>query len=209
MAEPNSHAMGREQSLVAADSPLGVTLVRQMALASSEAAHLSARRAGTVISLRVSRSAWSRVAGALGLDTLPSNNTSASTRAGSCLWVRPDEWLVIGADASRGATAALLETALGPDDGAVVDISASRIVLELSGSASREVLASCCPLDLHPRSFATAHCAQSLVAKVPVLLHLVDETPRWNVYVRPSLAAYVVAWLTDAMSGGATERPDA
>lgn len=207
MAEPRSLAMGSQQSELTADRPLSEALVRQMTLASSQAAHLFARRAGTVISVRVSSSARPRVARALGLDALPPNNTSAPTPTGTCLWVRPDEWLVVGADASRVATVRLLETTLGQDDGAVVDISASRIVLELSGAASRDVLASCCPLDLHPRAFTTAHCAQSVVAKAPVLLHLLDQTPRWHLYVRPSLAAYVVAWLTDAMTGGVAELP--
>ena len=80
-----------------------------------------------------------------------------------------------------------------------LDISASRVLLELAGRASRDVLASCCPLDLHQRSFEIGECAQSLIAKAPVLLHLADEAPTWHLYVRPSLAAYVTAWLEDAM----------
>ncbi len=65
----------------------------------------------------------------------------------------------------------------------------------------RAPLASCCPLDLHPRAFAVGACAQSLVAKAPVLLQLLDGAPRWRLLVRPSLAAYVVSWLADAIAG--------
>lgn len=167
--------------------------------ASTEATQLFVHPAGTVISIRVADTARARAARALGLDALPSNNTTAASQFGRCLWVRPDEWLVTGAEASRDAIVETVTAALGEDGGGVVDISASRIVLELSGPASRDVLASCCPLDLHTRSFPIGRCAQSLVAKAPVLLHLVDETPRWHLYVRPSLVAYVMAWLTDAM----------
>ena len=167
----------------------------------AEAVQLITHRPRTVVSMRVAESARRRVADALGLDALPASNRTAAVRLGTCLWVRPDEWLVTGPDTSRRAIIDLVETAVDGDQGAVVDISSSRVLLELSGPASRDVLASCCPLDLHPRSFALGHCAQSLIAKAPALFHLVDETPRWHLYVRPSLIAYVVAWLTDAIPG--------
>jgi len=167
----------------------------------AEAVQLITHRPRTVVSMRVCESARSRVAAALGLDTLPPSNRTAVIRWGTCLWVRPDEWLVTAQDTSRGAIMDMVETAVDRNEGAVVDISSSRVLLELGGPASRDVLASCCPLDLHPRSFAAGHCAQSLIAKAPVLFHLVDETPRWHLYVRPSLVAYVVAWLADAIPG--------
>jgi sarcosine oxidase, subunit gamma len=165
------------------------------------AVQLITHRPRTVVSMRVSESARPRVAEALGLDTLPPNNRTAVVPWGTCLWVRPDEWLVTGPSTSRRAIIDTIEPAVDRDEGAVIDISSSRVLLELGGPASRDVLASCCPLDLHPRSFAAGHCAQSLIAKAPALFHLVDETPRWHLYVRPSLVSYVVAWLSDAMPG--------
>ena len=167
----------------------------------ADAVQLIMHRPRTVVSMRVAESARRRVADALGLDALPASNRTAVVRWGTCLWVRPDEWLVTGADTSRRAIIDVFETAVDRDEGAAIDISSSRVLLELAGPASRDVLASCCPLDLHPRSFAAGHCAQSLIAKAPVLIHLVDDTPRWHLYVRPSLVAYVVAWLADAIPG--------
>jgi sarcosine oxidase subunit gamma len=167
----------------------------------ADTVQLIAHRRRAVVSMRVCESARPRTAKALGLDMLPPSNRTAVVRWGTCLWVRPDEWLVVGEDTSRRAIMDMVETAVGRDEGAVVDVSSSRALLELVGPASRDVLASCCPLDLHPRSFVVGHCAQSLIAKAPALFHLVDETPRWHVYVRPSLVAYVVAWLADAIPG--------
>jgi sarcosine oxidase subunit gamma len=162
---------------------------------------LVVRGARTVVSVRAIPSARAAVAHALGLEALPANGKTAVAKLGTCLWVRPDEWLIAAPSGTAEPIIAVLEAALGTDDGAAIDISASRVVLELSGSASRDVLASCCPLDLHPRSFRPGGCAQSLVAKAPVLLHLVTDAPTWELYVRPSLVSYVVAWLTDAMTG--------
>jgi sarcosine oxidase subunit gamma len=154
-----------------------------------------------VLSIRARDGAMERAARALGVDALPTANCVRECSLGSCLWVRPDEWLLVGDPAARASAIAALESAIGPDDGAVVDISESRVVLELSGARSRDVLASCCPLDLHPRVFAEGRCAQSLVGKAPVLLQLLSDPPRWRLLVRPSLVAYVTSWLGDAIAG--------
>lgn len=169
-------------------------------MAEHVAERLVSRGVRTVVSVRATPSARPRVARALGLEVLPAPGKTATGALGTCLWVRPDEWLIAAPFGMREAIVDAVEAALGPDDGAVVDISSSRVVLELSGWSSRDVLASCCPLDLHARSFAPGDCAQSVIAKAPALLHLVDAGPRWELYIRPSLVAYVVAWLTDAMT---------
>lgn len=167
-------------------------------MAEPVAEHLVSHGVRTVVSVRALPWAREGVAHALGLNALPSSGKTMTGTLGTCLWVRPDEWLIAAPRGRAETIMDALEAVLGLNDGAVVDISASRVVLELSGTASQDVLASCCPLDLHPRSFRPGDCAQSVIAKAPVLLHLVDLTPRWELYVRPSLVAYVVAWLTDA-----------
>jgi sarcosine oxidase subunit gamma len=120
---------------------------------------------------------------------------------GDCFWLGPDEWLVIGEHDLE-----TLERAVGPDEGAAVDVSASRELLELEGPWARDVLASCCALDLHPRVFGPGHCAQTLVAKAPVLLGQTDEFPTYLVLVRPSLFSYVFSWLDDGIKAVLAER---
>jgi sarcosine oxidase subunit gamma len=83
----------------------------------------------------------------------------------------------------------------------MIDTTGSLVSLELSGPRARDVLASCCPLDLDVHVFPVGRCAQSMIAKAPALLHLVAADPTFRLHVRPSLAAYVVSWLTDAMLG--------
>jgi sarcosine oxidase subunit gamma len=115
---------------------------------------------------------------------------------GDCFWLGPDEWLVAGAPALEE-----LEQAVGPEDGAAVEVSAGRVVFELKGASAREVLASCCALDLHPRVFGPGHCAQTLLAKAPVLIAQVGDVPAYRLFVRPSLVSYVVSWLEDGIEG--------
>jgi sarcosine oxidase subunit gamma len=151
------------------------------------------------IDVRARAGALARVASALGIPALPGPNRFVATGEVLCFWLGPDEWLVLGPEASRPETLAALERSVGAEDGAAVDISASRVLYELRGAAARDVLASCCALDLHPRVFGPLRCAQTLLGKAPVLLSQMDDTPTYWILVRPSFAGYVVSWLRDGM----------
>ncbi|MFE5581254.1 sarcosine oxidase subunit gamma [Kitasatospora sp. NPDC056531] len=143
--------------------------------------------------------AAARVGTALGA-ALPAQADTA-VRAGDLqlLWLGPDEWLVVGPDGSGPTTEWLLRAALADEPGSVVDVSANRTTLELTGPAARQVLEKGCSLDLHPRAFAPGRCAQTTVSKVNVVLHQLDEAPSYRLLVRGSFAQYLADWLLDAM----------
>jgi sarcosine oxidase subunit gamma len=72
----------------------------------------------------------------------------------------------------------------------VVDVSANRVAIELTGSDRFDLLAHVCPLDLDPRVWATGRCAQTLLGRAQVVLQERSETT--GILVRPSFADYVV-----------------
>lgn len=115
------------------------------------------------------------------------------------LWLGPDEWLVLSHAEPAAVTAELCE-ALGGDPGSVVDVSANRTTLELSGPAARQVLEKGCPLDLHPRAFGPGQAVSTTVGPVAVLLWQTDGTPTYRLFPRSSFAGYLARWLIDAMS---------
>ncbi len=126
--------------------------------------------------------------GALGFPTEPNTWTPAGDR--DVLWLGPDEWLVVAEPGGAGALAQELERSLADLHRSVVDVSANRVVLELEGSSRHDLLASACPIDLHPRSWGDWRCAQSLFGSAQVLLQERRGTTR--LFVRPSFAGYVV-----------------
>ncbi|MDO0930535.1 sarcosine oxidase subunit gamma family protein [Streptomyces sp. DG2A-72] len=115
------------------------------------------------------------------------------------VWLGPDEWLVLS-QADATALAAELTEALGGDPGSVVDVSANRTTLELTGPAARQVLEKGCPLDLHPRVFGPGRAVSTTVGPVAVLLWQVDDAPTYRLFPRSSFADYLARWLIDAMS---------
>ncbi|MBM4407014.1 MAG: sarcosine oxidase subunit gamma [Chloroflexi bacterium] len=117
------------------------------------------------------------------------------------LWLAPDEWLVLDPDNLEDDVARLTMEGGWPPDVTFVDVSAHRTLLELRGRDARALLARGCPLDLDPRVFGPDHCAQTLLARVDVILFRLDGTDAFGVLVRASFARYLVAWLTDALEG--------
>lgn len=123
-------------------------------------------------------------------------NTVASSPDRDILWLGPDEWLVVGHTGTADALVAELETTLGDVHHSVVDVSANRTGIELTGPSRQDVLSTACPIDLHPRSWGDGRCAQTVFGAAQILLQERESTTR--VFVRPSFAAYVVDLLLAA-----------
>ena len=133
---------------------------------------------------------------------LPAPNRVSRGAARAIMWLGPDEWLLVGEAGEGPALADELGAALAGRHVSVVEVSASRAIVELSGPGAREVLAAGCSLDLHPRAFALDHCAQTLLANVAVILEQSGGTPTFRLHVRPSFARYLADWLLNAVDGG-------
>jgi sarcosine oxidase subunit gamma len=129
-------------------------------------------------------------------------NTTAGLGNLVALWLGPDAWLLTCPPGAVAAHTGSLRKALADVHAAITDVSDGRVAVRLAGPNARDVLAKGCPLDLHPRTFATGSCAQSLLAKTSVLLHLLDDDaqrgPTFDLYVARSFAHYLFAWLEDA-----------
>ena len=125
-------------------------------------------------------------------------NRVASMREVRTLWLSPDEWLVTSPEGAAPDLIGRLTRALADRHAQVVNLSASRAVIEIAGPRSRALLEKGCGLDLHPRAFAPGCCAQTLFAKLPVIIDQLAATPAYRVFVRRSAARWLAEWLIDA-----------
>ncbi|MDX3225040.1 sarcosine oxidase subunit gamma [Streptomyces sp. ME19-01-6] len=155
----------------------------------------------TMVNLRVdpASEAADRIEKTLGAPLPRPCGHTAASGPHTVLWLGPDEWLVLSQTDATAVTAELRE-ALGGAPGSVVDVSANRTTLELSGPAARQVLEKGCPLDLHPRAFGPGRAVSTTVGPVAVLLWQVDDAPTYRLFPRSSFADYLARWLIDAMS---------
>ncbi len=142
----------------------------------------------------------SAVTGVLGVAPPAEPNTVATSGEIEALWLGPDEWLVTAPASAAGDLAERLGSALAGQHHSVIDVSQGRVVLELEGAAARDVLAQSLSVDLRPRRFGPGQCAQTVLARVPVILQQIDATPRFRVFVRASFAPYVTEWLQSTIA---------
>ena len=133
----------------------------------------------------------------LGFD-LPVRPNTSVTGNPAVLWMGPRKWLIILDSRNSREMKEQLETALSGMPCLVSDLSDARVGIEVSGAHARTVLGRVCALDLDSCSFRPGLCAQSLFARVPLLLHQVDEAPTYHLYLDRSLATYAWEWLSDA-----------
>ncbi|VVJ16106.1 Sarcosine oxidase gamma subunit (EC [Amycolatopsis camponoti] len=127
----------------------------------------------------------------LGVD-LPAPCTFTSGHGVDILWMGPDEYLVL-AEPGRQAE---LEASLSGESAAVVDVSAQRNVVRLTGSHARDVLAHGCSIDLDPSVSPPGTCVQTLLARTGIVLMAREEG--FTILVRQSFSDYFEAWLADA-----------
>lgn len=155
----------------------------------------------TMISVRIAPGTLqaTRVAGVLGAEIPTACGRVSAGSVNHVLWLGPDEFLVFSEQDATQLTQ-LLTDALGESPGLVVDLSANRTTLELSGRSARDVLEKGCSIDLHPHAFAAGMAVVTMVGAAPVILWQTDDTPTYRLLPRASFADYTARWLLDAMA---------
>lgn len=135
-----------------------------------------------------------RLAKALGAP-LPTRPNATSGDTPRLLWMGPEEWALIGADAG---VAQRVAEACGEDLHHLSDVSDGRIVVTIAGTAATELLSKGCSLDFHQRTFAPATCARSLFAQLPVLIERPGDEPAFRLIFDRTQFAHLDAWLNIA-----------
>lgn len=118
-----------------------------------------------------------------------------------CLWLGPDEWLVMDEAKMGSVLAQDLAKILAAYHHSAHDLSHNYATIGLSGHKVREALAKLTPFDLHKSVFTQGHCAQTVMAKSAVILDVISDEGAavcFEITLRRSFAAYVWARIKDA-----------
>jgi sarcosine oxidase subunit gamma len=128
-------------------------------------------------------------------------NSFTAEGALACLWLGPDEWLILGPGGGEREIAARLRAALADVHAAVTDVSEARTAIVVAGPRARDLLAKGTSIDLHPRLFGPGRCVQTGFAGANIVLRQIDEVPSFEILVLNSFAEHLWSWL----EGGARE----
>ena len=116
----------------------------------------------------------------------------------ACLWLGPDEWLILGPGGGEHEIAARLRVIFRDIHAAVTDVSEARTTVAVAGPAARTLLAKGTSIDLHPRVFGPGRCAQTGFAGANIILRQTDDVPSFEILLLNSFAEHVWAWLEGA-----------
>jgi sarcosine oxidase subunit gamma len=138
------------------------------------------------------------VKAATGVDLPTKANTANQAGENRILWLGPSEWWLVAPGEQLADLVERLRAAFSGQHTAVIDVSESRTVIGLTGSAARELLARGVSLDLHPRVFGAGQCAQTGMSKANVLLHQTGAgaKPSYEIYILKSFADYLWRWMS-------------
>lgn len=150
--------------------------------------------------LRGSEAVCRAAAAALCVEVPQQACRAASAGTHACLWLGPDEWLVLAPAADGAALAAALAEALKELPHSLVDVSHRQVALALTGATAALLLAAGCPLDLDARAFPVGMCTRTMLAKAEIVLWR-QAPERFRLEVWRSFAPYVTHYLAEAARG--------
>ena len=113
------------------------------------------------------------------------------------IWLSPDEWLITNEDDNLFSK---LKNEIGDLEASVTDVSENRTIVRLSGEKIYKLLSKFLVLDLEKSLPRESTCAQTLFAKVPILLlrnHNKNQVPEIDIFLNNSHANYVYNLIID------------
>lgn len=127
---------------------------------------------------------------------LTAANRAVDADGMAAMWLGPGDWLIT--PGNDPTPLAKLERAAAVQSCSLVDVSDLWSGVKVEGPHARDLLAKGCALDLDAHAFAPRATAITQFARLRVLIHHVDGSSTFHVYVERSYAAYLWAWLVDA-----------
>jgi sarcosine oxidase subunit gamma len=173
-------------SASAADAIAGLSLERRPDLALAMLRSHRARAMGSA----------ARVGLACGLPAPLRPNTTSERGEVRLSWIEPGAWLFAGPPAEVRAAVDAIEAANAQPFVLAAEVSAARMAFEIGGPRARALIATGCPLDLHP--MRAGHCASSLFNDMAVWIDQLTDEPKFRILCDRALASGLWAQLGDA-----------
>jgi sarcosine oxidase subunit gamma len=155
---------------------------------------LTALPPATRLVLRVRPDAKAAAEKVLGF-TLPTKPKSSTVKGDvHCLWIGPDEWLLIDKEKS-GLPEKFVKA--GNAKFAAVDVSHRNTAISVSGAKAVDAINSGCPQDLSLAAFPVGAASRTILGKSEIVLYRTGKT-EFRVECWRSFSDYVWKYLVDA-----------
>jgi len=141
----------------------------------------------SIVALKVSRKFGDRAHDRLQLDTSRS------------FWLGPDRCLLVSRSATPDEIISSCKAALSGVLHHAVDYSAGLVVLRISGTNARQLLASGSGVDFRVEKFPPGACCRTRLAQIAAVI-VAEAAEVYDIYCDRSYETYLVDWLTESAS---------
>jgi sarcosine oxidase subunit gamma len=126
-------------------------------------------------------------------------NTVVRTQGvGVCLWLRPDQRLLLLSADAAPLNVARIRTTNAPDAW-VLDAGGRYVEFAVTGRGAAQVLNAACSLDLREAAFPVDSCAQSRFDQIPVVIFR-SSRERFDLFAERPLADHLWLWMCRAVN---------
>ena len=115
-----------------------------------------------------------------------------------CLWLNPEEWLLVTPLSAEDKLAASLELLVSRFNALVTLNTDARIGIRIEGRLAAELLAKGSTQDFHPGAYPPGRCTIARFNGTPVIL-LRGADAAFDLYVDRSMARHTWDWMVDAV----------
>ena len=112
-----------------------------------------------------------------------------------CYWLAPNDWLLLNPKTDSDRIRSALQDSSNGATALVTDVSDAYAIIDVSGSDAVTRLAEGCSVDLDDGVFPVGRYALTRLQHLSVIIHRLDDTPRFRLLVDRGMARFIRDWL--------------
>ena len=128
---------------------------------------------------------------------LPDSPQEKVSNEAAAYWLGPNDWLLVNPGPDTDNIAHALREAANGATYALTDVSDAWSIIDISGDDAQSRLAEGCSVDLDDDEFPVGRYALTRLQNLSVIIHRLDDTPRYRILVDRSVAQFLRDWLGD------------
>ena len=133
--------------------------------------------------------------------TLPEGPQEKVNNEPTAYWLGPNDWLLVNPAPDIDSVSSALRDSAGDATAVATDMTDAWSIIDISGEDAVARLAQGCSVDLHDEVFSSGSYALTRLQHLSVIIHRLDDAPRFRILVDRSVACFLRDWLEDGRCG--------
>lgn len=126
---------------------------------------------------------------------LPAGPQEKAAAGSAVYWLAPNDWLLLEPATDAGSIGNALQQADAGAASVITDVTDAWSIIDMSGEDAAAKLAEGCSVDLDGRLFVSGSYALTRLQRLSVIIHRLDDPPRFRILTDRSTARFLWDWL--------------